>query len=460
MAEPNGNYRIAVGQPDGDHDGKRLVVRTVPVPDPGDLVRRLPEPAALAWIRHGAGLAGWGEATRVTLPAGEDRFTAAEKWLREVAEACDITDEVGRRGSGLVTFGSFTFDDCSEGSVLVVPRALLGRDGSGNAWLTTITPVGEPGWREAPYRPLTEPRNIRWHDGSLSAPEWEQAVAAAVRRIARGDLRKVVLARDLYASADAPIDARVLLRRLAARYPDCFTFACAGLVGATPELLIRRDGSEVSSLVLAGTMPRGVTAAEDARLASALLGSAKDNEEHGYAAASLHEAIAPLCETLHIAPRPELIRLANVQHLGTRVHGTLAADRSALALAAALHPTAAVGGTPTDAAVELIRELENMNRERYAGPVGWVDADGNGEWGIALRCARLAADRARLFAGCGIVAGSDPAAELAEAQVKFRPMQTALEQSDLSARVGSCSIVGARHSQPHPGACDANVTFR
>ena len=307
-----------------------------------------------------------------------------------------------------------------------------------------ITPAGDPPayrpWHVGlPVRPgppgLPGPENIRWHDGSLSAPEWEQVVAAAVRRIARGDLRKVVLARDLYASADAPIDARVLLRRLSARYPDCFTFACAGLVGATPELLIRRDGRDVSALVLAGTLPRGATPAEDARLAAALLSSAKDNEEHGYAAASMQEAIAPLCATLEIAPRPELIRLANLQHLGTRMRGTLAADRSALALAAAVHPTAAVGGTPTDAAVELIRELENMDRERYAGPVGWVDADGNGEWGIALRCAQLAGDRARLFAGCGIVAGSDPAAELAEAQVKFRPMQTALEQPDLSASV-------------------------
>lgn len=271
---------------------------------------------------------------------------------------------------------------------------------------------------------------MTYHDGSLSAPEWEQAVAAAVRRITAGDLRKVVLALDRYACADGPIDARVLLRRLADRYPDCFTFACAGLVGATPELLIRRNGREVSSLVLAGTKPRGATAAQDARLARELVGSVKENEEHRYAAASLKEALAPLCQVLDVAPVPELIKFANVQHLGTRVRGTLAVSRSALALAAALHPTAAVGGTPTDAAVELIRELENMDRERYAGPVGWMDAAGNGEWGIALRCAQLDGNRARLFAGCGIVAGSDPAAELAETQVKFRPMQTALEQTD------------------------------
>ena len=430
MAEPYGNYRDTGGRPAGDYGGEHLIVRSTPVPDPGDLISRLPEPAALAWIRQGAGLVGWDEAARATLPPGPDRFTVGEKWLHEVVENADVQDEVCRRGSGLVAFGSFTFDDCSEGSVLVVPRAVLGRDDQGNAWLTTITPKGEPAWHTAPQRPLSAPEGIRWHDGSLSAPEWEQAVGAAVRRITRGDLRKVVLARDLHASAGGPIDARVLLRRLAARYPDCYTFACAGLVGATPELLIRRDGCEVSSLVLAGTMRRGATAAEDAELAAALLGSAKENEEHGYAAASLRDAIAPLCRTLRIAPRPELIRFANVQHLGTRVHGTLTTDHSALALAAALHPTAAVGGTPTDAAVELIRELENMDRERYAGPVGWVDADGNGEWGIALRCAQLAGNRARLFAGGGIVAGSDPAAELAETQVKFRPMQTALEQAD------------------------------
>ena len=251
-----------------------------------------------------------------------------------------------------------------------------------------------------------------------------------MRRIKHSSsLRKVVLARDLYATANRPIDPRALLDRLADWYPGCYTFACDGLVGATPELLISRDGWRVSSLVLAGTTSRGASPAEDSELATALLGSAKENEEHEYAAASLRDALAPLCQAMYVAPQPALIRLPNLQHLGTRVRGTLiAADRSALGLAAAVHPTAAVGGTPTDAAVELIRELESMDRERYAGPVGWVDADGNGEWGIALRCAQLDGNRARLVAGCGIVAGSDPAAELAETITKFRPMRTALEQ--------------------------------
>jgi menaquinone-specific isochorismate synthase len=282
------------------------------------------------------------------------------------------------------------------------------------------------------------PSGIRWHDGSLSAPYWEQAVAKAVAAIRSGrSVGKVVLARDLYATAAEPIDARVLLRRLAAWYPDCYTFACDGLVGATPELLIRRDGHEVSSLVLAGTAPRGGTPAEDEALGAELLADAKNTEEHVYAVTSMRESLGPLCATLDIEPRPALLKLPNLQHLGSRVRGVLRdtggtggtgdAGKTALALAAAVHPTAAVCGTPTGMAMELIRELEQMDRERYAGPVGWVDADGNGEFCIALRCAQLAGNTARLFAGCGIMAGSVPSAELAEAQVKFRPMRSALE---------------------------------
>jgi menaquinone-specific isochorismate synthase len=432
MPESKGN------RPSGD---QRLVVRTVGIPDPGEgFAQEIPVPAALAWIRQGAGLIAWGEAARVALPTGTDRFSEGEKWFRAVADAADVDDRVGRRGCGLMAFGTFTFDDAAEGSVLIIPAVLLGRDGTGNAWLTTITPEGAgpaPAtddrfpWRTVPRVPVTEPGALRWRDGSLSGPEWERAVAEGVRRITHSArLRKIVLARDIYASAAEPIDARALLQRLAARYPGCYTFACDGLVGATPELLIRRDGWEVTSVVLAGTTPRGATAAEDSTLAAGLLGSAKENEEHRYAAESLHDSLAPLCQAMYVQPRPELIRLPNVQHLGTRVHGTLAEMRSSLAIAAAVHPTAAVGGTPTEDAVEVIRELESMDRERYAGPVGWIDAEGNGEWGIALRCAQLSGNEARLFAGCGIVAGSVPAAELAETLTKFRPMRTALEQAD------------------------------
>jgi menaquinone-specific isochorismate synthase len=287
-------------------------------------------------------------------------------------------------------------------------------------------------------KPSFPPSGIRWHDGSLPAPQFEQAVASAVAAIkASGTLRKVVLAQDQYATATDPIDARVLLSRLAARYPDCYTFACDGLVGATPELLIRRDGRQVSALVLAGTAPRGASETEDKALGTALLADAKNTEEHIYAVTSMRDLLGPLCETLEMDPHPVLLKFPNLQHLGTHVHGTLPAYRgpagrgksleSALTLAAAVHPTAAVGGTPTGAAMELIRELEQMDRERYAGPVGWVDASGNGEFGIALRCAQLSGRSARLFAGGGIVAGSEPAAELAEVQVKLRPMRNALD---------------------------------
>ena len=255
-------------------------------------------------------------------------------------------------------------------------------------------------------------------------------MAEAVAAIKAGALRKVVLARDVFGTAAEPIDARVLLRRLAARYPDCFTFACDGMIGATPELLVRREGREVSALVLGGTLPRGADPAQDDALGAELLASAKNNEEHAYAVVSIREALQPLCETLEVEPRPALLKFPNLQHLGTRVRGTLAdseTPRSALALAAAVHPPAAVCGTPTGAALELIRELEHMDRERYAGPVGWIDAEGNGEWGIAIRCAQLSGRTARLFAGCGIVAGSQPAAELAETLVKLQPMRDALE---------------------------------
>ena len=439
----------------------RLSVRTIAVPDPGDLLGQLPQPDVLAWVHHGAGLVGWGEAVRVTLPAGEDRFTAAEKWLRSIFDAADVDDRVRVRGSGPVAFGSFTFDASSDGSVLIMPRTVLGRDGRGRAWMTVCsrgeyppqtvlargeyppqTPAAHEGAARPPVPPwgsLRDPLQsgpraaLEWREGSLPEGRWEEAVAEAVVAIRAGELRKVVLARDLFASATEPIDARAVLRRLAHRYPDCFTFACDGLIGATPELLVRRAGRQVSALVLGGTAPRGGDPAQDEALGSELLASAKNAEEHAYAVASIRDALRPLCDVLDVEARPALLKLPNLQHLGTHVRGTLTdsgAPKSALALAAAVHPPAAVCGTPPGAALELIRELEQMDRERYAGPVGWVDAEGNGEWGIALRCAQLSGRTARLFAGCGIVAGSDPAAELAETMVKFQPMRGALEAED------------------------------
>jgi menaquinone-specific isochorismate synthase len=401
-----------------------LTVTTSRVTDPGGLLSRLPGPAASAWIHEGDGLVGWGEAARLTIPAGVDRFAAGEKWLTALFDSATVSDEVQVPGTGPVAFGSFTFDPASEGSVLIVPSVIIGRR-SGVSWQTTISSGAA-----APPIAVTaraNPADVRWSDGSLTAPQWEQVVDAAVARIKEGELRKVVLARDLQAYASAPIDIRVLLDRLASRAPGCYTFACAGLVGATPELLIRREGREVSSLVLAGTMARGGSKADDEALSTALLASAKNAEEHRYSVESVRDLLAPLCAELQVGPAPFLLQMADYQHLATSVSGVLAKDASALALAASLHPTAAICGTPTDAALELIRELEGMDRGRYSGPVGWVDARGNGEWAIALRCGEIDGSRARLFAGCGIVAGSQPESELAETETKFRPMRRALE---------------------------------
>jgi menaquinone-specific isochorismate synthase len=403
---------------------ENLTVRTVRTDEPGDLLSRLPAPAVSAWVRQGDGLVGWGEAARLTIPAGTDRFAAGEKWLAELFDGAAVADEVGVPGSGPVAFGSFTFDPASDGSVLIVPQTVIGRR-SGVAWLTTFSGAGV---REAPSASApVPPSELRWSDGSLTALQWQQVVAAAVSKIRAGELRKVALARDLTAYAAEDIDVRVLLARLAARSPECYTFACAGLVGATPELLIRRQDREVSSLVLAGTMGRGGNDAEDEALSDALLHSAKNAEEHQYSVESVRDLLAPLCAELHVDPRPFLLRMPDYQHLATGVSGVLAKEASALALAASLHPTAAICGTPTEAALELIRDLEGMDRARYSGPVGWVDARGNGEWGIALRCGEVDGRRARLFAGNGIVAGSQPDVELAETETKFRPMRRALE---------------------------------
>ncbi|MGN9840254.1 isochorismate synthase [Nonomuraea sp. H19] len=398
-----------------------LPVRTAPVGDPGDLLASLPRTAPYAWVRNGEGLVGWGEAAKVSVPPGPGRFAWARQWLADVFGDAHIDDAVRTPGSGPVAFGSFTFDENARGSVLVVPQTVLARR-DGHAWLTTIgdAPLGT-------FSPIREPGRISYGDGSLTAPEWEHVVARAARRIRAGELEKVVLARDLVATAQRPIDVRLLLARLARRYPECYTFSVAGLVGATPELLIRRTGQEIESLVLAGTTARGTGPADDVARGAALFASHKDRHEHECAIASVRQALAPLCSSLRTPDVPELLVLPNVQHLASHVSGRLADGASVLDVVAAMHPTAAVGGTPTDTAIKVIRELEGMDRAGYAGPVGWIDAHGDGEWGIALRSGLVQGRRVRLFAGGGIMGDSDPAAELAEAQAKFRVMQYALE---------------------------------
>jgi menaquinone-specific isochorismate synthase len=405
-------------------------VTTVRYDDAAPLLDRLPTEGALSWVRRGDGLVGRGEAARLEV-TGPNALTEAAQWWQSYTADLDVDDDLGIPGSGPVLFASIAFDPVAGTSVFVVPEVTIGRR-DGVAWITT---VGDVDPRDVPATgpPDDEPPlRLRYADGALDPATWCAAVATAVQRIQGGELAKVVLARDLLVSADVPLDARRLLRRLAHRFPDCWTFAVDGLLGATPELLLRRTGRRLSARVLAGTAPRGA-GADDQRLAEALLGSAKDRAEHALAVDSLVEALAPYCISLDAPAEPELLTLANVRHLATDVTGTQRSrgPRGAaglLELIGAVHPTAAVCGTPTGDAAALIGELEGMDRGRYAGPVGWLDARSDGEFGLALRCAELVGDdSARLFAGCGIVAGSDPAAELAETQSKFAAFQAALE---------------------------------
>jgi menaquinone-specific isochorismate synthase len=402
-----------------------LVVRTVVVDDPGPLYSLLPEHGPLSWLHRGDGLVGWGETARMRA-SGATRFEDAEQWWRETARHCVVRDEARLPGTGLVCFGAFAYADDPGDSVLVIPEVVVGRRGD-VAWMTTISrgslPTAPP---TSDVSPMREPQGAAFSDGAMSGADWELVVADAVSRIRRGDLEKVVLARDLIAELAEPLDVRAPIAYLADQYPACWTFHVDGLFGATPEMLVRRERGLVTSRVLAGTIRRTGDDAHDLALAATLARSSKDLEEHEFAVRSVADALAPYCLSMNVPESPFVLHLPNVMHLATDVTGVLDAGTTSLGLAAALHPTAAVGGTPTAAAVALIGEIEGMGRGRYAGPVGWMDADGDGEWGIALRSAEYDGARVRLFAGCGIVSDSDPGAELAEAGAKFLPVRDAL----------------------------------
>jgi menaquinone-specific isochorismate synthase len=409
--------------------GSRVRTRAIPALDRP--IELLPdERGPLCWVRGSEGLVGWGEVARFTA-GGPGRFEAADAWWRDFSSRLDVVDEVGMPGTGAVAFASFAFAADPGESVLVVPRVVVGtRDGVG--W---ITEIGEVSGRMHQVSPVRPPLGVTYADGRLPVARWRQAVAEAVRRMRGGELRKAVFAHDLMATADEPLDPRYLLSALAEQYPTCWCFAVDGLVGATPELLLRREGGRVASRVLAGTrwpsQDGGGTGydTEAGDAGSALLASAKDREEHRYAVDSLLERLRPLCTDVRAPAEPSLLRLRNLMHLSSDVTATLDPARapSLLRLADAVHPTAAVGGTPREPALRLIAELEDMDRGRYSGPVGWVDAEGDGELGLALRCAQVSGSTARLFAGCGVVADSDPDTEVREAAAKLVPIRQALE---------------------------------
>lgn len=402
-----------------------LVVRSREIEDPGALLALLPPtPDGLAWVHGGDGIVGWGRAASYS-PDGDDRFDAADGWWAEVVDASVVRDEVELPGSGLVAFGSFTFAD-GPGSVLTVPEVVVGRR-DGRCWVTTIGLSLGPSPNLSTSTPAA-PAGTLFADAPGRRDDWAATVEAAVRRIQSGELDKVVLARSVDAAFEEPLDVRSPLARLASAYPSCWTFHVDGFFGSTPEMLVRLQGGLVTSRVLAGTIRRTGDDARDLSLAASLARSSKDLEEHEYAVRSVADALAPHCTGMNVPESPFVLHLPNVMHLATDVTGVLRDDAGVLALVASLHPSAAVGGTPTADAVRVIAEIEQLDRGRYAGPVGWIGASGDGEWGIGLRSAQVAPDGrgARLFAGCGIVADSSPADELAEADAKLIPVRDAL----------------------------------
>jgi menaquinone-specific isochorismate synthase len=399
-----------------------LSVRTSEIDADDPLLSLLPQDEAVTWLRRDEGLVGWGVAAEIR-PRGTTRFSDADKWWTETVARAEIRDDVNEPGSGLVCFGSFAFADEPGDSVLTVPRVVVGRR-AGRTWLTLV----DDATYDRSGAAAEAPEDVVFSDGAMDSEHWMAVVAEAVRRITAGALGKVVLARDLVATAASRIDVRWPLTRLAASYPMCWTFHVDGLFGATPEMLVRRERGLVTSRVLAGTIRRTGDDARDLALAATLARSSKDHEEHEYAVRSVADALEPHCSSMIVPETPFVLHLPNVMHLASDVAGVVhdASTVSSLQLAASLHPSAAVGGTPTSRAVALISEIEGMDRGRYAGPVGWMDTTGDGEWGIALRSAEIAGNTVRLFAGCGIVADSDPEAELAESQAKLVPVRDSL----------------------------------
>jgi menaquinone-specific isochorismate synthase len=378
----------------------RAVTREVELPD--DALGGF-DPHGFAWLHHGTRLLTSGVAARVA-PADAAAALAA----------IDADDPLGLPGTGAVAVGALPFDPDAVGELVVPARVRGVRDG--RAWVTEIGP-GESSAAVA----VSPPTRFQ-----VAAPrtrdDWCVAVERALAAIDAGQLEKVVLAREVLIEADTAFDAHEIVRGLVAHQPGSFVYASEGFVGASPELLVRRTGDVVESRPVAGT-----TVADSDEALLALAASVKDTREHRFVVDGIVDVLDPRCRELHRDAVPEVAVFGPVAHLATPVRGRLTAPApSALDLARLLHPTPAVGGTPRRAALDAIRELEGFDRGRYAGPVGWVDARGDGEWAIALRGAELDGARARLVAGAGIVAGSDPEAEWAETQAKLEPMLRAL----------------------------------
>ncbi len=425
-----------------DSNPTHLIVRTVALTSAPPLTEVLDRDAPLVWRRRGAGIVGYGELRRLNFRGPRRIADAAHAW-RDISSAASVTNSVGVTGTGLVAFGTFAFaDDSTTESTLIVPRAIIGRR-DGTTWLTLIRESTELENDEAPeaiaaklmrVAPLDARPSVTFHAGAQSPEGYRKAVASAISRIEAGDASKVVLARDLVGDIAAGADLRGLIIDLAQGYPDCWTFSIDGLIGASPETLVAVAATTVDARVLAGTAARGKDPHGDLDAATALATSTKDLDEHAFAVRSVIDALSPLTGTLR-AGEPYTLKLPNVWHIATDVSGTLGTGSSSLDLVDAMHPTAAVAGAPTDAALRIISELEPFDRGRYAGAVGWVGANGDGEWAVALRCMQVetqpdGSQRLTAHAGAGVVIDSHPDSELIETTMKFRPIVDALTPVD------------------------------
>lgn len=399
-----------------------LVAHTRAVAGELDLVRLAGHDGVL-FVRGSVGLAGRGVAARV--PA------------RRVAEALATMahdDEVGAAGTGAVAFGALPFVTGS-GAELVIPEVVWGTDDDGRRWVTTIVGEGaEPPQVDHPGEGADvggpAPRR-KVAVTPVRPPEWWRDLVARATRAMRDagptGLSKVVLAREVIAEADGPFDRAAVLSRLRDAYPGCFVFHIDGFLGASPELLVGRADHVVRAQPMAGTAPRGRDARTDAQLAAALMDSPTYRREHQITIDMVYDTLLPWCSYLDYEAVPSIVRMANVQHLATLVEGRLSSPApSILDLVEAVHPTPAVCGWPREEAQRWIAAHEGFDRGLYAGTVGWIDAGGNGTWAVSIRCAVVTGSSARLYAGNGIVADSDPETELAETEAKLGAMLDAL----------------------------------
>ncbi len=403
--------------------------------------------------RDGSAIAGLGGA-RVLEAEGPDRFASiAARWRAIVAGAI-LEDHGGPPGSGLVALGGFAFAPDGGGSrawtgfspaSLVVPELSVARRGVQAAVTLNLdvapddTPedlLARARRRLAELRPAQLPLLDPSPSGAYTVvsrmppAHFEEAVARAVHRIRAGELEKIVLAREVEVHAPSDHDPAAVIGLLREAFRSCYVFAVgrgdAAFVAASPELLVRREGQRASTVALAGSIRRSADPSVDDHLGEQLLRSEKDREENMIVAARIVRALQAHALWVTAAPEPALVRVANIQHLGTPIRAQLAAPLGAIELAGLLHPTPAVGGEPGDLAQRLIPALEGLDRGWYAGPVGWTDAGGDGELCVALRCALLRGRVARMYTGCGIVRDSEPASELAESELKLEALLPAL----------------------------------